>query len=304
MALGIDLYRYQTVTDWSAVKRTDVSFVYVKGTDGAGQASVHADGMVAGAKSVGIPVGLYHYAELTPSAEVQADVLAAEVDRLQAAGIPPALDLEGPWTGRSDARSFAIRFLTRLKTHFPTVTLYANTSMLAAINADTLGVPGVKIWAARYGANNGGNNGLGGYAGHVDIHQYTSTGRVNGISGAVDMNESLTDITGGDDMATPQELWEGYQVQVLNPDGTPNPGYKVQAQNMLAETNRAAWTAVTQLAAITGALSDTEAAILTAVRAQPTGGQVDVPTLSAALTASLGHSVAAELGRILTEGTA
>lgn len=213
--LGIDISRYQNVTDWNAVKRHGVSYVWVKGTDGGGPAPVQrADGQVAGARSVGIPVGIYHYAQLSPSPEAQADVLSAEVRRLEARygtlAVPPALDLEDPHTPGGAAADFARRFLVRLLDHhrFAKVMLYANTSMLTGIRADDIrrdiGGNRVGIWAARYGANNGANNGLGGYGGWVDVHQYTSTGSVPGIQASgVDLNYSanLSWMNGDEDMA-------------------------------------------------------------------------------------------------------
>lgn len=206
--LGIDIYRYQTVTDWAAVKRHGVGFVYVKGTDGGGPAQQRADGQVAGAKSVGLPVGLYHYAQLTPSPETQARVLAAEVARLDARGMPPALDLELPHTPGPAARAFTRRFLLELRQlGHPVVMLYANTSMLAGISADSLAVPGLRIWAANYGPNNGRRNPLS-YRGRVDIHQYTSVGRVPGILGDVDLNESLT--TTGDTTMSVEDVVQSW----------------------------------------------------------------------------------------------
>lgn len=208
MALGIDIYRYQTVTDWQAVKRHGVAFVYVKGTDGGGRAQVRADGQTRGAQSVGLPVGLYHYAQLSPSPEVQADVLTAEVHRLEAYGLPPALDLEDPHKPGAAARDFAYRFLTRLRANgFDHVTLYGNTSMLTGIDAGTLGVPNTVIWLAAYGSNDGARHPHA-YRRQVDIHQYTSVGTVPGIAGRVDLNESLTSIprTGGGLVATPEEI--------------------------------------------------------------------------------------------------
>lgn len=196
--LGIDISRYQTVTDWNAVKRHGVAFVWVKGTDGGGPAPVQrADAQVAGARSVGIPVSIYHYAQLSPSPEAQADVLAAEVRRLEARygplAVPPALDLEDPHSPGSDAAIFARRFLSRLKVHgFDRVMLYANTSMLAGIRADDIrrDIPGTGIWAAAYGPNNGSRNPLT-YGGWVDVHQYTSVGSVPGIKASgVDLNYS------------------------------------------------------------------------------------------------------------------
>lgn len=211
MALGIDIYqKYQTVTDWAKVKGSGVTFVYIKGTDGGGLAPVRADTYVKGVKGIGLPVGLYHYAELTPSPEAQADVLTAEVRRLGASGMPPALDLESPFAPNSAARAFAQRFLNRLRANgFSTVVLYANTSMLTGINADTLGVPGVKIWAANYGANDGTRHTYS-YKGHVDIHQYTSAGRVPGITGSIDMNESLNDVTNTEDTMSADDAYNGF----------------------------------------------------------------------------------------------
>jgi len=201
MAFGIDIYRYQTVNDWSAVKRAGVTFVYVKGTDGGGQAPVHADVQVGGAHAAGIPVGLYHFAQKYPSPENQADVLTNEVRRLHADGLPPALDLEdnppaGLYWSATEARQFAMRFLARLRNNgFARVCLYSNTSTLSAIGADTLGISGTEIWAANYGANDGRQHAYT-YSGHVDVHQYTSVGGVPGIVGNVDLNQSLTDFSG------------------------------------------------------------------------------------------------------------
>jgi GH25 family lysozyme M1 (1,4-beta-N-acetylmuramidase) len=225
--LGLDIARYQEVTDWNAVKQHGVRFIWVKGTDGGGPAPVQrADGQVAGSRSVGIPVGIYHYAQLSPSPEAQADVLAAEHRRLEARYgpllVPPALDLEKPHSPGSVAATFARRFLVRLKAHgFNRVMLYANTSMLTGIRADDIrrDIPGVGIWAARYGANDGRNNGLGGYGGWVDVHQYASVGRVPGIrASGVDLNEAanLAWMNGADDVElTDKVRWgDGHEVMV------------------------------------------------------------------------------------------
>lgn len=246
MALGIDIYRYQTVTDWAAVKRHGVSWVYVKASDGGGPAIVRADGQTRGAQGIGLPVGLYHYAQFSPSPEVQADVLTAEVRRLGATGLPPALDLEDPFQPDGVARDFARRFLMRLRVNgFDTVTLYANTSMLNGIVADSIGVPNTVIWAAAYGPNDGRRHPLS-YRGRVNIHQYTSVGVVPGISGRVDLNESLTQLGGGL-VATPEEIkaiasatadavWEAHR-----PHLDPNNGLVLPMWMWSVGANMGAW---------------------------------------------------------------
>jgi len=220
VAFGIDIYdRYQDVTDWRVVRDAGVRFCIIKATDGGGRAVAPADAFVRGARSVGIPVGLYHYAQLSPGPEIQADVLNAEFRRLGPVQLPPVLDLEGDFhlkAGDSPATrtqkisravDFARRFATRLSAcGHPRVLLYVNTSFLSSLRPHTWGLPGLLVWAADYGPNDGRRHpDLSPYTGPVAIHQYTDRGRVPGITGNVDLNESLTDIL-EDEMANADEI--------------------------------------------------------------------------------------------------
>jgi len=207
MTLGIDLYdRYQDVTDWPAVRDYGVRFCIIKATDGSGRAVTPADAFVRGARSVAIPVGLYHYAQLSPNPEIQADVLNAELRRLSPIHLPPVLDLEGDFHPKptdspatrtqkiNHAIDFARHFATRLSAcGHPRVLLYANTSFLAQLLPHTWGLPGLLIWAADYGPNDGHRHpDLAPYTGPVAIHQYTDRGRVPGITSTVDLNHTNT----------------------------------------------------------------------------------------------------------------
>lgn len=192
--LGVDVSRYQASgsIDWAAWKRAGVGFVWVKGTDGGGQAPHEtAERKVRDAKNAGIPVGLYGYAQLSPSPEAQADVLVNECNRWNAWGIMCALDLEDPHPASAASRPFAVRYLNRLKARGAArPVLYGNKSMLTAIGADSIRqeVPGTIVWLAEYGVNNGTRRPYT-YRGHVDVHQYTSVGRLPGYGGNLDLNE-------------------------------------------------------------------------------------------------------------------
>lgn len=198
MAKGIDIYRYQTVTDWRKVRDSGVAFVWVKLTDGLGPAIVKGDTHCRGAKSVGIPVGGYHFAQ-KGNPRSQARVFIGELNRLQAWGIIPALDIENntglSWTG-DEAHNFAMEFLTELRTVAPRVALYANTSELKAMRANDLRIDGLVIWEANYGSNNGTRNSLpaNAWAPKRGVHQFTSKGRVPGINENTDINESFVDL--------------------------------------------------------------------------------------------------------------
>ncbi|WP_020667871.1 glycoside hydrolase family 25 protein [Amycolatopsis nigrescens] len=187
MALGIDIYaRYQNVTNWQAVKNHGVGYVWVKLTDGGGKAVVPGDGLVAGAKSVGIPVGGYHYAQFSPTPERQAEIFIAEIRRLGATGLVPALDLEAPFGPNGAARDFGIRFCRRVAELGFRPGVYMNNAFAKATRPDGWGIAGLAIWLARYGARPDAS------AGHYDVHQYSSSGQVPGISGSVDLNDSYT----------------------------------------------------------------------------------------------------------------
>lgn len=207
----VDIYdRYQDITNVAAfAAATDA--VYLKGSDGGAPGPVRADAFAKIMRDTNTPFGLYHYAQFSPSPEAQARVLAAEVRRLGATGLPPALDLEAPFLPNQTARDFAIRFLNELRNQgFADVTLYANTSMLTGIRAWTLGVPGLRIWAATYGNNDSDFDEddrarlRRQYPHEVWLYQYSSTGRVAGIPQNTDLNMYMT-TEGAGDMTVSQQ---------------------------------------------------------------------------------------------------
>jgi lysozyme len=200
MALGIDIYaRYQNVTDWNAVRGRGVGYLWVKLTDGGSRAASPGDRLVAGAKSVGIPVGGYHFGETSPSPEQQAAVFVNEVRRLDATGLVPVLDIEAPFGADGGARDFGIRFCRAVEAQGFRPGVYMNNAFAKVLRPDGWGINGLCIWIARYGARPDPA------AGRYDIHQYSSSGQIPGISGSVDLNESYTDnqfAGGGNALAT------------------------------------------------------------------------------------------------------
>ncbi|GGM78528.1 hypothetical protein GCM10012275_56430 [Longimycelium tulufanense] len=102
--------------------------------------------------------------------------------------LPPCLDIEV--TG-SDLRSWCGTFVRRLRDRLGThaVLVYASTNFIQThLGEDWANTHDVLWWVAHYGRAPG-------QPGHrtprVVMHQYTSSGRVPGISGGVDMNQAL-----------------------------------------------------------------------------------------------------------------
>lgn len=207
MAQEIDVFQqYQGNINWSQVKSSGVTMAFVKLTNGTSVASTPGDSYVSGARSQSILVGGYCYA-LGGSATAQADRFAEELLRLTVLDLAPALDFEDPSLPGDQAsrRAWIVSFFTELKAKIGwlnKVLLYASGSWLTAINAGTLTstVPGLQIliWDAEYGPNDGTEHPIVSYNGVVAVHQYTSVGRVGGVTGAVDRDDVLTDITEND----------------------------------------------------------------------------------------------------------
>jgi GH25 family lysozyme M1 (1,4-beta-N-acetylmuramidase) len=185
------------VTDWRLVAGAGVRDCYVKLSDGGGPAAVRGDAYVAGARAAGIAVGGYHYMQPSPSPEAQADVFAAELTRLGALDIAPALDLEQATIPAASRVDYGRRFLLHLqaKLNISRVAVYSSASWFAALKPDAWGVPGLVDWVAQYGVNDGGEHAITYSVGHVDVHQYTSSGHVPGITGSVDLDDVLADIS-------------------------------------------------------------------------------------------------------------
>lgn len=195
MSLGVDIYRYQTVTDFQAMGSA-VAYAWVKLTDGDGPAVVRGDKQVNGCRAAGIPVGGYHYAQRGDPVK-QASVFLAECQRLGALDLAPALDMEAPFAPNATARDFATRFCTAVAQagHRPAV--YMSASWAGTLRPDQWGIPGLVVWVAAYGVNDGKrypSSVTRYYEGPYHVHQFTSTGHVPGVSGNVDLNWALADI--------------------------------------------------------------------------------------------------------------
>jgi lysozyme len=198
MARGTDVHPfYQRGIRWDEV--SDLAFAWVKVSDGGapytraeGGVVYRPDTHVAGAKARGIPVGGYHYAQLRPGPEQQADLLLGEVRRLGATGVVPMLDLEAPFRPDAAARDFGIAFCRRVAAAGIRPAVYLSASFAGALRPDRWDVPGLVIVIARFGARPEAP-GPGQYPGRYDVHQYTSGGSLPGSAGLVDLDESYTD---------------------------------------------------------------------------------------------------------------
>lgn len=186
---GIDVYeRYQRVTSWRAVRAAGKRFVYIKVSDGNSNRS--DAGYARGAKGAGIYAGGYHYAQFG-NPEAQANRLVNRCIATGATDLAPCLDLEAPFGANAHAANFAVRFLRQIKRRGFRPCLYANNSMMKAVQpAVKAAVPDTYFWVARYAGNTStAKLRPSGVTWH--LHQYSQYGLVNGIGGRVDLNDGI-----------------------------------------------------------------------------------------------------------------
>ena len=204
---GIDVSFYQNLINWNAVSKTGYSdFAMIRagfrgyGASGSLNTDTQFINNVKGAKANGIPVGLYFFTQAvnTQEAVQEANYVLGLVNAAKAYGVkvtyPIAIDTEtaNGGAGRADRLDVATRtavckaFCDTIKKAGYTPAIYASRDWFYN-NLDMNQLRGYDIWVAHY---TGSVSNKTDYKYNYDMWQYTSSGRVNGITGNVDLNVS------------------------------------------------------------------------------------------------------------------
>jgi lysozyme len=205
---GIDVSRFQGLIDWQAVAEAGVRFAFVQASRGSGSDCTTAPEQCGpdayysfnygSAKAEGIRVGPYHRAfvggrgprAVKSDARTEARQFCATVGELVPGDLRPALDLESPL---GDLNPFELRLWA--KTWLRSVErrldarpiIYTNASTWAAIGDPTsFALRGHPLWVANWGvtAPQVPAENWAGYSWR--LWQYSSSGRIDGITGRVD----------------------------------------------------------------------------------------------------------------------
>lgn len=235
--VGIDVSMHNKTVDFNKVKADGIDFVYVRvGYTGytKKKLSLNYDPNyqenITNALAAGLQVGVYWYSQALNEEEAlqEANMLLNVIGSYNIT-LPVVYDYEFAGVGddgRLDSANLSkaqmtansLAFLNRVSQMGYTPCLYANYSFLKnRVNASQISSI-AKIWLAHYNTSTD-------YPGDYEYWQYTSDGRVNGISGRVDMN-----------------VWyQGAQAAVPTAPGTPNvtqpTAKKVTGVKLKAKTN-------------------------------------------------------------------
>ena len=193
-AMGIDVSKHNGNIDWTAVKNSGVSYVIIRcGYRGYSTGVLVEDpkfrSNISGAKAAGLKVGAYFFSQAVNEVEAVEEASMA-IDLVKSYGLnyPLFLDVEASG-GRADGISRETRTAV-CKTFCQTVQnsgisagIYANKTWFTE-KINTASLTSYKLWLAQYASAPTYT------ATRYDLWQYSSTGKVSGISTNVDMNIS------------------------------------------------------------------------------------------------------------------
>ncbi|MFG3611450.1 GH25 family lysozyme [Rummeliibacillus stabekisii] len=188
---GLDVSHYQDDIDFIKVKADGYKFVIMKATEGTYYKDVMFETNYRKAMAAGMQVGAYHYGKFSTVAEAKAEAkyfLSVLGGRKMT--YPVALDLEENKKGASPAvlTDAAIAFMEMVEAQGYAVMLYTYKSF--SYDQKRLIMSKFKpyiLWMARYNSYLGVD---------TDLWQHSSTGKVSGIKGNVDLNVAYKDFSG------------------------------------------------------------------------------------------------------------
>ena len=183
---GIDVSHYQNRINWDAVAEDkDVNYVYIKVTENAGLVDKMFQTNLREARRVGIPVGCYHFFSPTASPMAQLKNLTAAVPHLKQHDLIPMIDVEvkGKKTTPEDLRRRLKQFLKGVEDYYgvkPLIYTGQNfyNKYLSGHFDDYM------FMIAKYSEGIPELNGSPKFV----LWQFSASGRVKGINGAVDQS--------------------------------------------------------------------------------------------------------------------
>ncbi|GAA2014676.1 lysozyme [Catenulispora yoronensis] len=188
---GVDVSHYQGTINWSSVKSAGISFAYIKATEGTTYTDPQFSANYLHAYNAKVIRGAYHFAQPgLSSGSAQATYFATHGGAWSADNLtlPGMLDLEGGCAGLSTTsmRNWILAFYNTYKAKTTRdVVIYTSPSWW---NTCTGSWSGMSAKSPLYVANwtTAANPTIPAGFPYATIWQYTDSGSVSGISGAVD----------------------------------------------------------------------------------------------------------------------
>lgn len=198
MKKGIDVSNHQGVIDWNKVKN-GIDFAIIRlgyGDNIERQDDNQFINNVNGCINNGIPFGVYIYSyakNLDGSESIQSEIEHCKrmLGKTSKKPFCVYIDMEDDSTKHLQKlmlTNFALEFCKQITSLGYKAGVYANENWFKNyLNCSTIASYGYSIWCAKYSESNPN------ITSNYDIWQYSSNGKINGISGNVDMNYLYND---------------------------------------------------------------------------------------------------------------
>ena len=192
MANGIDVSKHNGVIDWEKVKNAGIGFAIIRAGYGKSisQKDEQFENNYAGCKAQGIPCGSYWYSYAVTPAEAEAEartfLKAIEGKQFE---YPVYLDIEEKnalVTGKKNVSAIVKAFCTVIEKAGYWCGVYSSRAHVQSYFDDECKIR-YSMWIAEWGSK------LNYSGGEVGMWQYSEKGKVDGISGNVDMDICYVD---------------------------------------------------------------------------------------------------------------
>lgn len=189
---GIDVSEWQGNINFARVKEAGIEMVYIRAGQGFSYKDAQFERNYEEAKRNGLKIGIYHYmtARSVEDAKLQAQFFVSLISGKQI-DCKLAMDFESFGSlNKSQINEIAVVYMKEVKRlSGKDVVVYSNTyDAKYVFNSEVANEP---LWVAQYGVSEPQDNGN--WKNWVG-YQYSSTGRISGISGNVDLDEFTEDI--------------------------------------------------------------------------------------------------------------
>ena len=189
---GIDVSKWQGNIDWTKVKNSGVDFAIIRegyGKKDPKQVDKKFYDNYNGAKAVGIHVGVYHYsyADSVDDAIKEAQFCLENIKGLEM-DFPIVFDIEDKEQLKLDNRQrtdIVKAFCSEIEKAGYYAMFYCNLSWLNNYLIKSELLPKYDLWLAQWDTNIPGVQ--------CGLWQYSSTGKIDGITGNVDLNMAYKD---------------------------------------------------------------------------------------------------------------
>ncbi|MGN0600863.1 MAG: GH25 family lysozyme [Oscillospiraceae bacterium] len=185
---GIDVSKWQGDIDWKKVSKSGIDFAMIRSSFGSTDVDIKLKRNVKGCEKYGIPYGFYHYTYARTVSEAKKEArFFLKTIKNYSPEYPVVLDIEESFynsMSRKEVTNIITAFMEELENAGYFAMIYSGAKFLTD-NTYIEKLTAYDIWVACWGDE---ERLMSNYDYHYGMWQYSSTGRVKGIDGDVDLN--------------------------------------------------------------------------------------------------------------------